>query len=208
MDEKDERGVPIARIVFEEPWLALNGRPVPHIVPCELSLQDLGVRYEFGVDQGVWLLKESVCTHGSVSSLCRRSLLRTVTIGDLPDELFPAPADLDIPEHSVTFLAPGERLLAIHTADGLSLEANLSIPSNASEPVPVVFFMPGAGPWTFDRPLVYPDLEHPQEMMPEMKFYSFSDFFARELTSRGLGFFKAPTRRLCRTTKKPSLKIR
>ncbi len=190
LEEKDERGKTLSRIFFEENWLVLKGRPVPRVVRCELAQQQYSLRYEFGVEEGVWLLKECVRTHTSAYSLCGRSVFRALKLGALAEDLFPGMADLEIPEHSVTSLGPGDHLLNVRTADGLSLEAKLTFPREHAGPVPVVFFLSGAGPWTFDRPLIYPDLEHLNDSMPQMKVYNYCDFFARELASRGIGFFR------------------
>jgi len=190
LEETDPQGKTAARVVFEGPWLELRGRPVPGVIRCELPVQKYSVRYEFEVNQDVWLLKGCVRTHASVDSLCGCSYLRNLKIGPLADRLFPGPDDLEIPEHSVTSLGPGDRLLTVRTDDGLSLEAKLTLPPTATGPVPVVFFLPGSGPWSFDRPLVYPDFQHLEEFPPAMKVYNYCDFFAHELASRGIGFFR------------------
>jgi len=190
LEETDHLGRTQARIVFEEPWLEVDGRPVPRIIRCELPAQKFSLRYEFGLEQGAWLLRECVRTVASAYSLCRRSYARALKTGPLADDLFPGPADLEIPEHSVTSLGPGDRLLSVPVGDGLSLEAKLTLPLETTGPVPVVFFLPGSGPWTFDRPVVYPDFEHLEEMPPPLKVYNYCDFFARELASRRIGFFR------------------
>lgn len=188
--ETDDKGKTESKITFETPWLTLQGRKVPGVIRCELPRLKQELRYEFAVEQGVWLLRELVHRHAGAPSLNHRSYTRNLQIGPVPDAFFPSPADLEIPAHSFTTLSPGERMVTVRTADGLLLEGKLSLPPDATGPAPVVFFLPGAGPWTFDRPLVYPDFEQAGEFMPRMKTRNYCDWFARELSARRLGFFR------------------
>ena len=190
MREIDHSGATMATIVFDSPWLEAQGHKMPRKVRCRLPRIEQDLRYEFSVQQGIWLLKELEIDVPGSYSLCRRSYTRNLQVGSIPDSNFPDPADREIPEHSFTTLAPGERLVTVRTTDGLSLEGKLSLPPQATNPVPVVFFLPGAGPFTFDRPIVYPDLTRLNELLPPMKVQNYCDFYAQQLAARGLGFFR------------------
>lgn len=187
--EIEKTGKTLAEITFPGPWLEMGGRKVPGLIQCKLPTYGYDLSYEFTVEQGVWIIKEFT-QESTTYSLCRKSRLAAMKVAPIPDAQFPSPADVAIPEQSATRLAPGERRVRVRTADGLSLEGKLSLPPEVRGPVPTVFFLPGAGPFTFDRPLVYPDLSKQDELFPPMKTYSYYDFFARELTARGFGLFR------------------
>ena len=188
--EKTRDGRVCSTVTFDSTWLDFGGRMVPRKIQSEFPGQGCRMTYEFAVEQGVWLLKEFTRDCPSSYSLCARALLRKLRVGPIPDDWFPSPANLNIPERSVTDCAPGERIVIVRTADGLSLEAKLSLPGAIGAPAAAVLFLPGAGPWTFDRPLVYPDFAKLDDMLPDMRVYNYCDFYARELSARGIGFFR------------------
>lgn len=187
--ELNEQGNVVAEVIFSQPWLSLNGRKVPGRVQCRLPATGFDLTCEFTVEQGAWILRE-LTRETEAYSLCSKARLRALNAAPIPDERFPSPHDLEVPDRSFTTLAPGERIVRVPTAEGLSLEAKLSLPPAVTEPAPVVFFLPGAGPFTFDRPLVYPDFTKLNEPFPPVKRYNYFDFFARELSARGWGLFR------------------
>jgi pimeloyl-ACP methyl ester carboxylesterase len=187
--EKNQKGMILSDIHFHEPWLDLNGRPVPGKITCVMPRFEYTITYEFTIRDGVWII-DTVFSKGSVESLNKQSKLTSLEKGDIDEEMFVVPTDVELPEHSDTDLAPGERIVSFTTHDGLTLEGKLSLPPDSEKPVPVVFFLPGAGPFTFDRPVEFPDLSKSDGMFPEMKVVNYFDFYTRELNQRGIGFFR------------------
>jgi pimeloyl-ACP methyl ester carboxylesterase len=75
-------------------------------------------------------------------------------------------------------------VLTFQAADGTPLAGKLTLPGNASEPVPVVFYLHGAGPSSYESYIRYVDDNG------EVQIGRYFDFHARELASRGVGFFR------------------
>jgi len=73
-------------------------------------------------------------------------------------------------------------------ADGTPLEAKLSLPAEREGPVPVVFFLHGAGVRSYDNPFPYRDESG------EVQWGRYLDFHARELARRGIAFFRMSKR--------------
>lgn len=73
-------------------------------------------------------------------------------------------------------------------SDGTPLAGKLSVPLNATGPVPVVFHLHGAGPRTYDNAIQYRDASG------SVRVYRFYDFYAAELAKRGLAFFRVSKR--------------
>lgn len=192
-----------AVITFEEPWLQLDGKPVPGRVKCLLPDSQWEILYQFRVQQGLWLISDISVNWAGTESLAKRAFLKDLEVGNIPQEIFVLPGDVDLPQHSETTLAEGERIIDFKTDDGLTLEGKLSVPPGAQKSVPVVFFLPGAGPWTFDRPIEYPDVSKTDSMFPEMKIYNYCDFYAQQLTKRGIAFFRINKRGCAVVKEKP-----
>ena len=86
--------------------------------------------------------------------------------------------------------------------DGTALEAMLSLPpasSGAASP-PLVFYVHGAGPRTYENP--YPYIEKGKRRRA-----NFLDLHARELTRRGVGFFRMSKRGCSVVAKPPFIKL-
>jgi pimeloyl-ACP methyl ester carboxylesterase len=72
--------------------------------------------------------------------------------------------------------------------DGTPLEGKLSPPAGAKRQVPVVFYLHGAGPRTFDNAIQY------QDAGGQRRVYRYLDFFSHELARRGVAFFRISKR--------------
>lgn len=79
-------------------------------------------------------------------------------------------------------------VLTFAATDGTALEAKLSIPAGATAPVPVVYHLHGAGPRNFDHAMRYVDADG------KRKTGRFYDYYAHEVTRRGLAFFRMSKR--------------
>ena len=190
-------GARTAVIRFVAPWLTLNGRSAPQTIKGSFPGHKRSLVYRFSTHQGIWLLDSlSDVYEDAAPEACsdRRTVVRKVEVGPVPDRMFPNPMDMELPEHAETTLLDGERVLSFKTDDGLVLEGKISMPLDQAKPVPAVFFLPGAGPSTFDKPIQVPDLSKLKDtfemMVGERKTYNVWDFFARELTRRGVAFFR------------------
>jgi hypothetical protein len=200
--ERDLHGLETS-VEFAQPWLEIEGKRVPRRVTVRWAEQDdkCSLDYEFQVREGVWLLKSAELS-GPHESLSLRARLQDLHIGPVPKSLFVMPTDVELPERSYTELAEGERIITFTTRDGLTLEGKLSLPPDAHNPVPVVMLLPGAGPWTFDRPVEYPAPGgHP--LLTDTQFVRYCDFYASELTKRGIGFFRTNKRGCAIAREKP-----
>ncbi len=93
-------------------------------------------------------------------------------------------------------VAPSEVLLNFEAEDGTALEAKLSLPVERSGPVPVVYYLHGAGARTYDNPFAYVDVDG------ERKVGRYLDLFVQELTKRGIGFCRM-SKRGCRALPAP-----
>jgi len=207
--ERDSQGV-VTEVVFEGEWLMCAGRPVPARVRVR-RLDDnypSDVHYQFQVREGCWVLESAELT-GPTWSLCYRAKLEEFTVGPVDESLFVLPTDVVLPEHSYTELGPGQRIVTFTTADGLSLEGKLSLPPEATGPVPVVMLLPGAGPWTFDRPLEVPDVGENLDVsatevaLAGKRIVRYCDIHVDQLTRRGVGFFCTNKRGCAIAAEKP-----
>jgi dipeptidyl aminopeptidase/acylaminoacyl peptidase len=81
-----------------------------------------------------------------------------------------------------------EIVMTFTAADGTPLEAKLTVPADATGPVPVVFHLHGAGPRNYDHALQYRDAAG------QLRVYRYYDFYAHELARRGLAFFRMSKR--------------
>ena len=81
-----------------------------------------------------------------------------------------------------------DSVIRFTAADGTPLEAKLSFPAGAKDPVPVVFLLHGAGPRNYDHALRY------RESNGQIRTYRYYDFHASELAKRGLAFFRMSKR--------------
>lgn len=77
-----------------------------------------------------------------------------------------------------------EVMVPFTAADGIALEGKLSVPADAKGPVPVVFYLHGAGPRTVDNSIQYRDEEG------RIAVYRYHDFHSTELARRGVAFFR------------------
>ena len=186
-------------ISFGDEWLEINGKPAPkRIIVKGVNGEMI---YHFEVQAGVWLAKEVICKVYSESSWTK-SMVTTLKVKDNSREMFRLPTDVELPKRSETSLAIGERIITFHTEDHQVLEGKLSMPVGQQGSVPVVFFLPGAGPWTFDRPVVYPD-PNDKGIPPKTMVYNYCDFYAKELTRKGIAFFRINKRGCAAIKKKP-----
>ena len=80
--------------------------------------------------------------------------------------------------------------------DGTPLEAKLSLPRGAAGRVPVVFYLHGAGPRTYDNPFRYEDAEG------VARTGKYLDFHAERLASEGIAFCRM-SKRGCRAVAPP-----
>ncbi len=87
-----------------------------------------------------------------------------------------------------TPVAPTEIVMTFTASDGTPLEGKLSLPAGASAPVPVVFHLHGAGPRTYDHAIQYRDASG------AVRVFRYYDFYATEITTRGLAFFRMSKR--------------
>ncbi|MEQ8763874.1 MAG: hypothetical protein RL885_08105 [Planctomycetota bacterium] len=87
-------------------------------------------------------------------------------------------------------------LIEMEAEDRTPLEAKLSLPADAEGKVPVVFYLHGAGPRTYDNPFPTVDEEGEQSVG------KYLDFFASELTGRGVAFFRM-SKRGCHAREEP-----
>lgn len=198
------------RVEFGETWLSCGPDSVPgRIVVSNVFKQArTEIAYEMQCVDGHWVLKEAlkrVFINGrETEATATRVAVREVSCAPIDDARFELPMDVDLPEHSYTELKPGERIVAFETADGLTLEAKLSLPPGAAAPVPVVMFLPGSGPWTFDRPVRIPE---PNNMF-ESVLINYLDLYAQELGARGIGFFRANKRGCAQIKEPPHMLVR
>ena len=81
-----------------------------------------------------------------------------------------------------------DTIVTFTATDGTPLEAKLSVPAGAKGPVGVVFNLHGAGPRNFDHRVRYRDKDG------EIRAVNYYDYYARELASRGLAFFRMSKR--------------
>lgn len=85
--------------------------------------------------------------------------------------------------------SPTSDVLVPFTAgDGTSLEGKLSLPAGATGPVPVVFYLHGAGPRNYDNPVRYRAADG------QVRTLNYYDYYARELAKLGVGFFRTSKR--------------
>lgn len=79
-------------------------------------------------------------------------------------------------------------VMTFEGADGTPLEAKLTLPADLDEAAPVVFYLHGAGPGTYENLFRYVDDNG------EVQFGRYFDFHAEALARRGIGFFRMSKR--------------
>jgi pimeloyl-ACP methyl ester carboxylesterase len=79
-------------------------------------------------------------------------------------------------------------MVSFTTSDGIPLEGKLSLPASATGPVPVLFYLHGAGPGTYDTPRATRGADG------QVVRFNYYDSFAREVTARGMAFFRVSKR--------------
>src|SRR5688572_25930562 len=86
---------------------------------------------------------------------------------------------------------PGVRdvVMQFTATDGTPLEAKLSLPANATGPVPVVFFLHGAGPRNFNHAV-----SASRDADGQIRVVNYYDYYAREQAKRGIAFFRMSKR--------------
>lgn len=75
-------------------------------------------------------------------------------------------------------------IITFTATDGTPLEGKLSVPANATGRVPLVFDLHGAGPRNYDNAVRFRDTDG------QVKTVRYYDYHARELTRRGVAFFR------------------
>lgn len=73
-------------------------------------------------------------------------------------------------------------------SDGIQLQGKLSLPAGATQPVPVVYYLHGAGPRDYDNTIHYRDPDG------KIRTFRFFDYYSRELARLGMGFFRMSKR--------------
>jgi len=112
-------------------------------------------------------------------------LLGVSVLGSAPQN--PAPAAVPVTRQDASRAAAAsfvDVIVGFTATDGTPLEAKLSVPTDAKGPVPVVFHLHGAGPMNYDTGVQYKDADG------QVRTDRYYDFYARELASRGLAFFR------------------
>ena len=86
---------------------------------------------------------------------------------------------------------PGGRdvLMQFKATDGTPLEAKLSLPADATGPVPVVFFLHGAGPRNYNHAV-----SASRDTDGQIRVVNYYDYYAREQAKRGIAFFRMSKR--------------
>lgn len=98
---------------------------------------------------------------------------------------------ITIPAHAAEPAAPVETqdiIINFVAADDFPLEAKLTLPADRDGPVPVVFYLHGAGARSYDNPYRYTDADG----APHIGFYF--DALSREFARRGIAFFRMSKR--------------
>jgi beta-lactamase regulating signal transducer with metallopeptidase domain/pimeloyl-ACP methyl ester carboxylesterase len=192
-------------VEFGKQWLPCGSGVVPQRVVVRDAWPQgrrIEITYEMQSVDSAWVVKQASKRHWEggeeIESLAERVETREVSLAPIDPAWFKLPTDVELPAHSYTELKPGERIVTFRTADGLTLEGKLSLPPNATGPVPVAMLLAGSGPWTFDRPVRIPN---PNEMFESVQI-DYLDLYAKELTARGLGFFSV-NKRGCAQIKEP-----
>ncbi len=78
--------------------------------------------------------------------------------------------------------------IAFTASDGTPLEGKLSLPVEAEDPVPVLFYLHGAGPGTYHTPRAFRGADG------QPVRFNYYDYFAGEMARRGLAFFRISKR--------------
>ncbi len=81
-----------------------------------------------------------------------------------------------------------DQVITFKAADGADLEAKLSLPADREGRVPVVLYLHGAGPRTYDNPFGYRDESG------QVQVGCYLDFFAEQLAQRGVALFRMSKR--------------
>jgi pimeloyl-ACP methyl ester carboxylesterase len=110
------------------------------------------------------------------------------------------PASSSSPSNRDANAALVDVVINLQAPDGTPLEAKLSLPATGgaatSRPFPVVFYLHGAGPRTYENSFRYADADG------AVKVASYLDYHAVELGKRGIAFFRM-SKRGCKTTAAP-----
>jgi pimeloyl-ACP methyl ester carboxylesterase len=185
-----EEGGAVTTVSFRAPWLQCGDDPVPGEIECTTPRNkrtrgdEDHLTYRFDVQGNVWFVRELTCMRPHKENSLR--LTRTeLHVEKLAPDVF----DLELPAHSETALRPGERIVAFDTNDGLTLEGKLSVSVDAKGKVPAVFFLGGAGPWTFDRWVERPRTSFDAAMYSDPNAVNYCGFYAEQLTRRGIAAF-------------------
>ncbi len=180
---------------FSPSWLTIGEKVAPQWIKVDYRMgsQAFTTTFQFREEGGRWLIQTAQIV-GPVWSMCYLGQLQQVSTGPFDASMFELPTDVELPEQSYTTLNPGERIVTFVAKDGLAIEGKLSLPDSGDGPFPVAMLLPGAGPWTFDRPIEYVDLEHPDAFMPRRKKMNYCDFYVENLLHLGVGFFRVNKR--------------
>jgi pimeloyl-ACP methyl ester carboxylesterase len=85
--------------------------------------------------------------------------------------------------------------------DGTPLEGRLTLPSGATDPLPVVFYIHGAGPRGYDSTYPYRDAEG------QIRVGRFLDYHAQQLAARGIALFSISKRGCTPTDEPPGIEV-
>lgn len=99
-----------------------------------------------------------------------------------------AAGDTDRTAVSTTPDAATDLVFTFEAADGTPLEAKLTLPAGRRGPAPVVFYLHGAGPRSYDNPYRYMDADG------ERRIARYLDFHAAHLAQRGIAFCRMSKR--------------
>lgn len=83
---------------------------------------------------------------------------------------------------------PRDVLVRFSARDGTPLEGKLSLPAGSADRVPVVLYLHGAGPRTYDHAVRYRDADG------EVRTLNYFDLYASELAAQGVAFFRISKR--------------
>ncbi len=92
-------------------------------------------------------------------------------------------------------------VFTVRTADGMDIDAKLSVPEGASGRVPVVFYIHGAGPRTYDNAFRYADAEG------KVQVGRFMEHHAGEFAKRGIALCRMCKRGCTVTSEPPFMKV-
>ncbi len=190
-----EDGGAVTTVYFREPWLQQGEDAVPGEIECitprnkSTPGDEYRLVYHFDVQGDVWFIRELTRTHTGREGKPREDALRLTREELRIEALDPGVFDFELPAHCETTLRPGERVIAFDTNDGLTLEGKLSVPADSKGKVPAVFFLGGAGPWTFDRWIERPGTSAAGVIPADPNVYNYCGFYTEQLAQRGIATF-------------------